>query len=159
MVTTSFAGTTSTSPLGLPRLPRCPNRFETLQVVPNSIKHNGSSSMKISQRLSWPVPCIKTASIKKESTGHFNRRVPSAANRRFNIQTGPTSCGGLMPPWGLQGLKMWKESFLPSNGPQIIIHYLFFRHAVMKSKQDAGCLGTTETSRLWDNQLWDQEWK
>lgn len=41
------------------------NRCEALQVEINNNKDNGSCDLELSLRLSWAIPCINTASIKK----------------------------------------------------------------------------------------------
>ncbi|KAK4817820.1 hypothetical protein QYF61_000655 [Mycteria americana] len=42
------------------------NRYEALQVEPNDDEDDGSSSLEVSLRLSWPMLCVKAASIKKK---------------------------------------------------------------------------------------------
>ena len=42
------------------------SRYEALQVEPNKDEDDGSSLLEVLPRLSWPTPCIKTASIKKK---------------------------------------------------------------------------------------------
>lgn len=42
------------------------NRYNGLQVEPNNDKNDGSSRLEASPRLSRPMHCVKTTSIKKE---------------------------------------------------------------------------------------------
>lgn len=90
---------------------------------PNSNKDDGSSGLVL-PRLSWSVPCIKSALTKHKGwlivTGDSLLKGTEGSKRRTHFSG--KSLASLRP-----GLKMWGESFLSWYGTHIIDFFFFFQ--------------------------------
>lgn len=65
---------------------------KVLQVELNSDKDEGSSRLEVLLRLTLPMPCIKTASLKeKNKKSYCHRTHSSEGKRRSNLLTKSTS--------------------------------------------------------------------